>query len=215
MSHRIEIVAQKFGLLTVLEEDGYIGKHLAYKCKCECGNTKTVQGNSLRSGNTGSCGCRKKVDLTNYETKHCKVLSQTRTGYWNIKCKHCGKVHEQHAREIRKESWPRKCEKFKAHNWSGLDREDAIVRRKYGISLDQYADLIEKQGGGCAICGRNKEPDGRRLSIDHDHETGLTRGVLCYACNKALGLFYDKKDLLLNAHTYLVNPPAKTYLGIE
>lgn len=202
-------------MLTVLEERGKIGQHLAYECLCDCGKTKIIQGNSLRSGNTGSCGCRKKVDLAGYENEHCSVLGQTRTGYWKIQCKHCDDTHEQHAREIRKNVKTRKCSTYKPHNWSGLDKWDAIIRRQYGISYDQYEQLIKAQGGGCAICGRTKEPDGRKLSIDHDHATGLTRGVLCYACNKALGLFYDKKDLLLNAHNYLSAPPAKVYLGIE
>lgn len=209
------MVGRRFGLLVVLEEDGRVGTNLAYRCQCDCGNIKTIQGNSLRSGNTGSCGCRKKVNLSKYENDHCKVLRQTRTGYWEIQCKHCGEKHEQHAREIRKNVKTRSCKTYRPHNWSGLDKRDAIIRRQYGISLEQYNTLIKEQRGGCAICGKAKESDGRKLSIDHDHKTGMVRGVLCYSCNKGLGLFYDNEQLLLNAQAYLSAPPAKIHLGIE
>jgi hypothetical protein len=74
--------------------------------------------------------------------------------------------------------------------------------RSYGISVEDYDKMLESQGGGCYICGIG--PVGRALDIDHDHRTGKVRGLLCSNHNRALGLLGDDPDLLLAAHTYLV-----------
>jgi Recombination endonuclease VII len=74
--------------------------------------------------------------------------------------------------------------------------------RSYGITVEEYDDMLESQGGGCYICGIG--PVGRALDIDHDHRTGKVRGLLCSNHNRALGLLGDDPDLLLAAHTYLV-----------
>lgn len=74
--------------------------------------------------------------------------------------------------------------------------------RSYGISVADYDEMLESQGGGCYICGIG--PVGRALDIDHDHRTGKVRGLLCSNHNRALGLLGDDPELLLAAHTYLV-----------
>ncbi len=62
----------------------------------------------------------------------------------------------------------------------------AQYRRLYGIDLEEYGDLLEHQGGSCAVCGAEPLPH-RKLDIDHDHRTGAVRGLLCLHCNLALG----------------------------
>lgn len=57
MSKKADMIGKKFGRLTVETEQGHLGSHLAYKCKCDCGAEVIVRGYSLRSGNTESCGC--------------------------------------------------------------------------------------------------------------------------------------------------------------
>lgn len=59
------------------------------------------------------------------------------------------------------------------------------LRKKYGITLIQYQEMMDEQGGVCKICGRT--PKGRRLAVDHDHETGQIRGLLCISCNFLVG----------------------------
>lgn len=82
-------------------------------------------------------------------------------------------------------------------------REDRF-KRAYGISLDEYNIFLENQGGVCAICGQ-PEKDSKKtyLSVDHDHETGKVRGLLCSDCNRGLGSFKDSPDLLDKAKAYL------------
>lgn len=77
-------------------------------------------------------------------------------------------------------------------------------RYNYGMTDEQYAALLDKQGGGCAIC-RTTEWNGRHPvpHVDHDHRTGEVRGILCHACNLGLGKFRDDPGLLAAAIAYL------------
>lgn len=80
---------------------------------------------------------------------------------------------------------------------------DARLRSRYGITRDEYNAMLEVQDGRCAICG--KEGGGSRgnmLDVDHDHETGKVRGLLCRACNTALGIV-ERPEWLVKAFAYL------------
>jgi hypothetical protein len=81
-------------------------------------------------------------------------------------------------------------------------RERAF-QKAYGISLDDYEEMLAAQGNACAIC-REVCVTGRALAVDHDHETGQVRGLLCANCNRAIGMFQDDPDRLLDAATYLL-----------
>lgn len=74
-------------------------------------------------------------------------------------------------------------------------------QRLYGITEVDYQAISARQGGLCAICGR---PDSeRRLCVDHDHETGRVRGLLCKHCNMAIGQMGDSSESLRRAAEYL------------
>jgi hypothetical protein len=75
--------------------------------------------------------------------------------------------------------------------------------RSYGLTETQYQELWETQKGLCAICG-GKLQEGKRLThVDHDHETGNVRGLLCKFCNNGLGFFKDSPNYLQKAIEYL------------
>lgn len=75
--------------------------------------------------------------------------------------------------------------------------------RKYGLTADQFWGLIFDQDWSCVICQSEFKPEGPRMNVDHNHDTGEVRGVLCHNCNTALGLLKDSPDLLDAALTYL------------
>lgn len=77
-------------------------------------------------------------------------------------------------------------------------------KRTYGITLEEYDEMVAAQGGVCAICGGGP---GRypRLCVDHDHETGVIRGLLCNDCNRGIGLLGDNPTTVAAAAAYL-NP---------
>lgn len=83
-----------------------------------------------------------------------------------------------------------------------LKLRKASLKRKYGITLDEYNEMLSKQGGKCAICGEDKS---ETLAVDHDHNTGEVRGLLCAHCNHVVGFARDSIDLLQKAIWYLTN----------
>jgi len=79
--------------------------------------------------------------------------------------------------------------------------------KQYGITADEYVALCLAQDDRCAICGQPetgfRRGQVRTLSVDHDHDTGRIRGLLCFRCNSALGLMADDPDRLAAAIRYL------------
>lgn len=78
-----------------------------------------------------------------------------------------------------------------------------LLRVKYGITIEQYEAILISQSGGCAICGKIKEPSGRRLALDHNDVTKQNRGILCFSCNSSIGKFKHNIPLLQKAIEYL------------
>ena len=78
----------------------------------------------------------------------------------------------------------------------------AAVKSKYGITREDYDLLLASQGGACAIC-RDRPKANKRLYVDHDHDTGVVRGLLCHPCNTGLGMFKDDSSILVAAAGYL------------
>lgn len=77
------------------------------------------------------------------------------------------------------------------------------LRSKYNITLSDYDTLLKAQNNGCAICGKTPEENGKRLAVDHDHETKGIRGLLCDTCNRGIGLLKDSARLLYIAAEYV------------
>lgn len=78
------------------------------------------------------------------------------------------------------------------------------LRKMFNISTEEFNILLKKQVGVCAICKQEERLDRYSyLSVDHCHETGKIRGLLCSSCNRGLGLFQDKISSLENAISYL------------
>lgn len=88
---------------------------------------------------------------------------------------------------------------------------DNFLRKTYGITLDQYNQMLKDQNGCCAIC---KKPETtvdarygrvRDLAVDHCHETGKIRGLLCDRHNRGIGHFDDSPEMLTAAIFYITN----------
>lgn len=81
------------------------------------------------------------------------------------------------------------------------ERKDIQLKLRYGISLEEYEKRVAAQNG-CDICG-GECSTGRNLSVDHNHQTGKIRGLLCSKCNQGIGYFRDNIEALQNAINYL------------
>lgn len=102
-------------------------------------------------------------------------------------------------------AWASKLQRIRRD--SDPDRSDHVrdmnLRRKFGITLDQYLDMVVGQGGKCKICGTFYGDIGKALAVDHDHETGEIRGLVCQRCNTLIGFIDKNFDLLQNVYEYL------------
>ena len=142
-------------------------------------------------------------------------------------CRKCGEkkplsdFHKCSAAKDKHASWCKKCACARKQGYRDKNREATITKQReyyyknrdahadrrlqriFDISLADYDNMLEEQGGGCAICGKTPEENGRRLSVDHDHETGEVRGLLCMDCNVSLGRFNDSSERCRQAMLYL------------
>ena len=97
--------------------------------------------------------------------------------------------------------------KYRATNRYQEYRREKDYKNKFGISINEYKMINENQKGLCAICGKKESfiCKGRlyNLAVDHNHQTGKIRGLLCHDCNQALGLFKDNVSSLKKSIQYL------------
>lgn len=94
----------------------------------------------------------------------------------------------------------RKERKLRSHH--STDRKHWL-KKAYKITPEGYEVLFNTAKGRCEICGISQKDLSYNLCIDHDHRTGLIRGLLCKVCNQGLGMFEDKISLLILARNYL------------
>ena len=106
--------------------------------------------------------------------------------------------------KIAKAAYMREYRKEQPDKFKAID-----LKKKFGITLDEYREMLKKQNDVCAIC---KNPEFcvdhrtgkvRSLAVDHDHTTGKARGLLCTNCNTLLGYAKDSIDNLKKAIFYL------------
>lgn len=77
------------------------------------------------------------------------------------------------------------------------------LKRKFGITLEQYEELLVKQNYSCAICERHEDQFKIKLAVDHDHKTGRIRGLLCTACNYHLIRRHTDSSILFRMANYV------------
>lgn len=129
-----------------------------------------------------SCAlCRQSKPVTEFTRRTGKSTYQSR-------CKLCA---ARVVREARKSNPERRA----------LVERQSKLRRVYGMTPERYDELLKSQDGKCALCGRTEVT--RRLSIDHDHKTGVVRGLLCPPCNRALGTLGDGEGTIERLRKYL------------
>lgn len=175
-----DLTGQIFGRLTVTERISNIKGRVAFRCVCECGETRDVLAGSLRSGATKSCGCLHielaGKDLTRNQYGFWLVLSVSKKRsangyrYWLCRCD-CGIEREVSGESLLagKSRSCGGCTKAKqfclrghdTHIWGRSDSgackacvRDKHLRSNYGISIEDFNKLYEAQGGKCAICGK-------------------------------------------------------------
>ena len=120
-----------------------------------------------------------------YQRNKAKILEKQRQKYADpeFRAELLEKRREQHKARTPEEKWAKD------------------IYWKYGISAKEYWKIFEKQDGVCAICG--KPPTKQKLCVDHCHHTDKVRGLLCKACNAAIGQLQDSVENCIKASDYL------------
>ncbi len=92
-------------------------------------------------------------------------------------------------------SWCKFCHNDKVRDtYDPEKRKNYHLKHLYGITLEDYNEKLERQGGGCAICGiKIPGGNGKHFYVDHNHTTGQVRDLLCHNCNFVIG--YAKEDI--------------------
>lgn len=80
---------------------------------------------------------------------------------------------------------------------------DNQLKRQFGISLEEYNKILDNQSGVCHLCGGGPDVKSKKLAVDHDHETGKIRALLCRGCNVGIGNLKDDFNLLRKAADYI------------
>ena len=99
----------------------------------------------------------------------------------------------------RRHSACKECDKarVKARHQANPERtRNNDLKRNYGITIAEHRQMFEEQNGVCAICKGEGDGKWKKLCVDHDHETGKVRQLLCRRCNMVLGQVYDNISLL-------------------
>jgi hypothetical protein len=217
------LINKIFGKLKVLcITNKRLSGHVILKCICSCGNIAFISQNHLINGQTKSCGCLSSPNLIGLKFSKLMVIKKsnkrTKCGLklWKCKCD-CGKIVDVIGTNLktgRKKScgcsqYPRGKEN---PNWKhGLSKNKNYIKKmtkksflkRLGMTLNQYYLLLQKQNNKCAICGKPQKLNKKSLSVDHNHKTGMVRGLLCSNCNFMLGLAKDNVIILKKAIKYL------------
>ena len=99
--------------------------------------------------------------------------------------------------------WCKVClEEVRKAHYDPIEVRNKNLQNNYsGFSSQDYDALLLKQGGACAVCGRQAK---RHLHVDHDHATGNVRGLLCGDCNTALGHLHDSPEIIRRLLQYIL-----------
>ena len=119
------------------------------------------------------------------------------------RCIACCKIDTMEWRENKRSHYNNYAASWRAKNPGRQHKTD--IKRHYGLSIEAYNHMLVEQENKCAICDVFHMPEIKRgrLYVDHCHKTTKIRGLLCGACNSALGHFQDNIEILQKAIAYL------------
>lgn len=139
------------------------------------------------------------------------IEKHDREGLVGKKCGFCGETKEASEFQIKGRDKAKRELSNRCKVCTHIYQRGLRLRQIFNMSGSDYEDILRHQSGACAVCKR--PPTNIRLSIDHDHKSGLIRGLLCHNCNRTAGAFKDNISLFEAIIDYLKNPPATKALG--
>lgn len=130
-----------------------------------------------------------------------------KSGY--TQCLDCHKARNRAYQKTHRRSYPyNKTPAFKLYSlrWQ--------LKKRYGLTLEDYNRMLAEQGNVCAICQLPPKPE-RRLTVDHCHKTTIVRGLLCDACNVGIEKFKENPETMGRAIAYCRRAALKAVQGVK
>jgi len=121
---------------------------------------------------------------------------------WTVKRPAARNPFHGRCRPCSKQHWRKTSGVKRTHEASPESYWKSWLKYRYGLTPEQYNTKLVEQKGVCAIC-KKPPTGGRRLHIDHNHQTGEVRGLLCNGCNRGIGYLQESQEVLLEAVRYL------------
>lgn len=146
------------------------------------------------------CTCKVEKPLEDYHRSKKHPLGRGYQCKVCVRARHSRKWHDEQKHDVERR------ERMRAYH---QEYNRAAQLRKYGLTQEEYDWLLFLQDGQCAICKKTPEQsgltgrNGQRLHVDHCHDTGVVRGLLCTRCNTLLGMAGDSPECLRAAIYYL------------
>ena len=185
-------------------------------CKCGCGRKTNI---APRNRKTRGWVKGEPLDYLHGHNNLAKRGPETADGFkWCGTCEEVKPIHDfanSASQTDGLQSFCRSCGTIKQAKWRDENRlkhnrlcTDARRKKRLGMEPHEYDNLLHKQKGVCAICkgkciSKTQKGVQKSLAADHDHVTGVTRGLLCSKCNTAIGLLDDNPALIASALAYL------------
>lgn len=117
-------------------------------------------------------------------------------------CRTCERIRRKANRDKNLEKYRSFARNYARKNYQRIGKNANLVS-KYGLTLEQYNSLRDKQDYKCAICNKHESKFTKALHVDHNHKTGKVRGLLCDSCNRAIGHFKEDPKAIASAIEYI------------
>lgn len=121
-------------------------------------------------------------------------------------CKSCRNIRHARWRENNRDKWNAYMREFRSeHPLSIKDKihkKNRVMRCRYGIEIGHYNAMLTAQNNSCPICQKHRSELRKDLVVDHCHDTGKVRGLLCFSCNRSIAIL-DDPTLFERALAYL------------
>ncbi|TQS20995.1 endonuclease VII domain-containing protein [Microbispora sp. KK1-11] len=168
---------------------------------CRKGHDLTIADNLYINPKSGYRSCRQCAWESSMRSRGIDPSTRTRRPH-NRSLTECGKGHPfvEGSYYVTAEG-TRVCKKCRA-----VTSRKTNLRKLYGITPEEFNAMLEEQGSRCKICSREIGAEEEHLDqavVDHDHVTGIVRGLLCHRCNQGIGLLQDDPDIISRAAEYV------------